>query len=281
MKTFLTMLLDTNNESVLNAIEKNTHFSWMPGILAFIISVIALIAAIFSAWYAWKTYRYQKQTEQNTSRLSMSEQRRLLADMIRHLYRNMVVSYSIKVKMLALKFGAYPSEEHLKKLKVNLNDIHLNLFYRNDKEHRMMDKLYMELRNYNIEIDVICQHFKNPTIDGETKKRDLDTLCFKCYYLTGSLVDALGKIWDNNSDGFMEEAKLIIKEVMREKNEKGGIPYESPFEPYRNPESFYVNKIFKDDSDEFYKGFDENVRRECGKNEEKSEKIHMIKFVNE
>lgn len=279
MITFLSVLLDSNNDSVLNAIEKNTHFSWMPGILAFIISVIALIAAIWSAWYAMQTYNYQKLTEENTSRLSLSEQRRLLADMIRHLYRNMVVSYTIKVKMEALKFGAYPSEEHLMKLMVNLNDIHLNLFYRNDKEHRMMNKLYMELRNYNIEIDVICQHFKDPTIDDETKKRDLDTLCFKCHYLTGSLVDALGRIWDNNQDGFIEEARGIIIEVIREKNERGGIPYEVPFEPYRNPESFYVKRIFKNSSDEFYKGFDENVRRECGMNEEKSEKIHMIKFV--
>ena len=55
--------------------------------------------------------------------------------------------------------------------------------------------------------------------------------------------------------------------------------YEPSFEPYRNPESFYVKKIFVKDSEEFYKGFDENVRRECGKNEEKSDKIHMIRFA--
>lgn len=278
MNTFLTLLLDANYHSVLKAIEKNTHFSWMPGILAFIISVIALIAAISSAWYTWKTYTYQKQTEENTSRLSMPEQRRLLADMIRHLYRNMVVSYSVKVKMKEFSLRAYPSEEHLTKMKTNLNDIHLNLFYRNDAEHRMMNKLYMELRNYNYEIDVICQHFKDPTIDDKTKERDLDTLCFKCNYLTESIVKVLGFIWEHKEEGFLEEARGIIKEVTKEKNGRGDIPYAKPFEPYRNPESFYVKTIFANNSDEFYQGFDENVRHECGMNEEGADKIHMIEF---
>lgn len=279
MNPLLSVMLTANTDNVLHDIEKNTHFSLMPGKLAFIISVIALIAAVYSAWYTWKTYTYQKQTEENTSRLTKPEQRRLLTEMIRHLYRNMVVSYSIKVKMKAIGFGGYPSEEHLLKMMVNLNDIHLNLFYRSNKEHRMMNTLSVELRNYNIELDVICQHFKDPTIDKETKNRDLETLCFKSQYLTERIVQVLGVIWDHDEDGFVEEARGIIREVIREKNQRGGKPYESSFEPYRNPESFFVKKIFPKDSEEFYKGFDENVRRECGKNDEQSDKIHMIRFA--
>lgn len=276
---FLIPITDTP-DSVLQKIEENTHFSLMPGKITFIISVIALVAAVYSAWYTWKTYRYQKQTEENTSRLSKSEQRRLLLNMIRHLYRNMVVSYSIKVKMIACNFNSYPSEEHLQKMKVMLGDIHLNLFYKNDIEHRMMNTLLMELRNYNLEIDVICQHLKDRDIDEKTKERDLNTLCFKCYYLTENIVTILSKIWNVGEDEVIKEAQGIIREVIVEKNNLGGTPYDSPFEHYRNEESFYEKVIFADKKEEFYNGFDENVRRECGMNTEESDKIHMIKYAD-
>lgn len=265
-------------DHTLEAIERNTRFDWMPGIWAFIISVVALVASVISAWYAWRTYRYQKQTEMNTSRLSRAEQRRLLAEMVRHLYRNMVASYSLKVKMTAEEFAVYPSEEHLQKMKVVLDDIHLNLFYRNDSEHREMNKLYMELRNYNLEIDVICQHFKDPHIDRDTKERDLGTLLFKSNYLTKRIVFLLGNIWENNEKAFYEEARDIITNEIADKNRQAGTPYDQPFKPYRNPDSYYISTLFADNLKPFLDGFDENVRRECGKNAEGHDKIHMIKF---
>lgn len=278
--SYFLVTFTASSDAVLQKIEENTHFSLMPGKITFIISVIALVAAVFSAWYTWKTYKYQKQTEENTSRLSKSEQYRLLSNMIRHLYRNMVVSFSIKVKMIASNYNSYPSEEHLQKMKVLLDDIHLNLFYKNDIEHRMMNTLLMELRNYNLEIDVICQHLKNRDIDEKTKERDLGTLCFKCYYLTENIVTILSKIWNVGEDNVIKEAQGIIEDVIDEKNNLGGTPYDAPFEPYRNEDSFYEKVIFADKKEVFYNGFDENVRRECGMNTEKSDKIHMIKYAD-
>ena len=248
----------------------------MPGKWAFIISIFALIAGVTSALYTYFTYKSQKDTERNTSLLNMSEQRRLLAEMMRHLYRNMVVSYSIEVKMKAKDFKVYPSEEHLKKMQVVLGDIHLNLFYRSDRDHREMNKLYMELRNYNLELDVICDHFRNPDVDIETKNRDLRTLWFKCSYLTMRITKLLGQIWEQNDKSFYEEARYIILEETDQKNKMADNAYTEPFEPYDNKESFYVKELFADDPDKFLKGFNENVRHECGTNTEGAEKIHMI-----
>ncbi|MCH5312646.1 MAG: hypothetical protein J1E57_11960 [Prevotella sp.] len=271
VQVILQVALNTTKQ--LEQIVKNTEYDWMPG---FIISLFALFAGITSAIYAYLTYKSQKDTELNTSRLNPDEQRLLLIGMLRHLYRNFVISYSINVKMKAKDFMVYPSEEHLKKMQVVLTDIHLNLFYRSDEKYHDMNKLYMELRNYNMELDVICNHFRNPDIDIETKKRDLRTLCFKCDYLTKRITNLIGKIWYQDETSFHREARHIIVEETKEKNKMPGDSYTESFEPYNNVNSFYAKELFANEPDTFFNGLNENVRHECGTNSEGAEKIHMI-----
>lgn len=263
----------------LEQIAENTAFTWLPAKATFTISILAFIAGVISTIYTICTFISQKKTERNTGLLNMSEQRRLLIEMIRHLYRNMVVSYSIAVKMKAKNFMVYPSEEHLKKMSVELGDIHLNLFYRSDKEHQEINKFYMEVRNYNMELDVICDHFRNPDIDTETKERDLRTLCFKCDYLTMRIITILNLVvWDENqaTQNCFQEARDIIEKEIKEKNSMPGIAYTENFKPYDNQNSFYAKELFANDTENFLNGFNENVNHECGTNSEGAEKIHMI-----
>ena len=189
-----------NISSMMETTANNTTFGWLPDGIDLTIAGVALLFS-FVTWLA------QWRTERNTSRMSMKEQKLLLTDMVRHFYRNLVVCYSMKVKMEKEDFKVYPSEEHLLKLKVNLDDIHLNLFYKKDEFHNLMNDLYVKLRNYNIEIDVICEHFKSKSLEikeenrdpHEIKKRDLDTLIFKSGFLTQQIVEAIGQIWYKDS----------------------------------------------------------------------------------
>lgn len=261
----------------LKQIADNTSFnSWVPAKTAFWASVISAILAFISALFAIFTFISQKQTERNTGKLNMSEQRWLLVEIVRHLYRNMVVSYSIEVKMRAKNFMVYPSEEHLKKMKVELTDIHLNLFYRSDTKHQDMNKFYMELRNYNTELDIICDHFRNPAIDIATKERDLRTLRFKCAYLTKRITELITLIWEEGQEEQVyTEARDIINKEINEKNAASGQVYADSFDLYQNEESFYA-RLFNSDKAHFFSRFNENVRHECGLNSEGAEKIHMI-----
>lgn len=184
-----------NINSLMETTANNTAFGWLPSGIDLTIAGVALLFSIIT-WIA------QKRTERNTSRMSLKEQKLLMTDMIRHFYRNLVVCYTMKVKMEKEGFAMYPSEEHLLKLKVNLEDIHLNLFYKNNAQHNLMNDLYVKLRNYNIEIDVICEHFKKASPEynddrdqHELKKRDLDTLIFKSSFLTQQIVETIGTIW--------------------------------------------------------------------------------------
>lgn len=172
----------------------NTEKDWrydgwnLFGIITFLIASGSLTAAII-------TFLSQRKTEKNTKKLSQDMQRCLLNELLRHLYRNYVILYSIRTKLDDVDFKGYPSEEHFKKFKIPLNNIHLDSFYGKDREFRLMHILYLNLRNYNEEIDVAEQHFLNPAISRDVKVEDLDTLEFKIYYLTERIVDTIRNIW--------------------------------------------------------------------------------------
>ena len=145
----------------------NTTFEfWWDGFNIFI-AVTALVFSVF-------TFCSQNKTSRNTKKLSQHAQRNLLLDLVRHLYRNLVITYTVKTKLEDILYKGYPSEEHLIKLKVPMENIHLEAFYGNDRMYEVMHNLYLNLRNYNEEIDVACIHFKDTNLSEEVKKRDLN-----------------------------------------------------------------------------------------------------------
>ncbi len=172
--------------------------------------------------------------------------------------------------MKAENFGVYPSEEHLVKLKIPMENIHLEVFYGEEDKYTKMHDLYLKLRNYNTEIDIICRHFMDRTIDAKTKQRDLDTLKFKCGFLSKCILDTFKKIWnlDKTKDA-MEQIKSSHANNVRgdksvdENMNKDMDKYAGNFEGYETEISHWLN---------------EDVQVESGQNSLKSEKIHMIKF---
>lgn len=285
---------DMSNEyGAILQVENNTRQHWWYddwncfGIFTFIVALASLIIG-------WITYNAQKKTEENTtktqrntSKLNLEEQKSLLSDMIRHFYRNYVVSLALGIKLEAEKdgdkFRGYPSEEHLLKMAVNLDDVHLNLFYQENEQHHLVHKLFVMLRNYNIELSVICDHLKSQQIDYATKVRDLQTLSFKCYYLPGEIIKVIGGIWyDGDEKAYEAEARQrIIAEQKKNREDNADVTkhYEGNVTLNVPSDSYYLKTLFANQQADFLADLRQDVIIEAGRNKSDSPKIHIIPFV--
>lgn len=205
---------------VMARIEDNTHQRPMTdgwnlyGFAAFAIAVL-------SAALSWYTFKAQQKTESNTKKLSQHTQRHLLNELLRHLYRDYVIIYTMRTKMEEIGYEGYPSEEHYVKLKIPMENIHLDAFYGEDQKFRLMHVLYLNLRNFNDEVDVALQHAKDRKLSREVKDEDFDTLEFKVSLLTEKIITTINQIW---GDGHTEDMKTALKlSLSGETNAKSNI----------------------------------------------------------
>ncbi|MBR5613240.1 MAG: hypothetical protein IKW43_08910, partial [Bacteroidaceae bacterium] len=161
-------------------------------IAALVTSFIAMMYTIFTYKAQQLTEMHSAQTQGNTQRISLQAQKGLLEDLVRHLYRNLVVTYAIKSKMKYFGYNnVYPSEEHLIKLKVPIHNIHLEAFYSDDMHYKKINELYLQLRNYNEEVEVALKHFCDPQMPEKVKERDFGTLIFKPGFLAKNILTIL------------------------------------------------------------------------------------------
>lgn len=205
--------------AIMSMIEENTHqddvkdgwnlYGW-----------IAFFLSFFSLGVGFYTFYAQKRTEGNTKKLSKDMQRALLVELTRHLYRNLVIIRTIRTKMTDIDYKGYPSEEHFEKLKIPMNNIHLDSFYGNDRHFQSMHNLYLNLRNYNEEIKVAEKHFVNPMLSKEVKEEDLDTLEFKVFFLTERILETIYRIWGNVDDSLKDNEERKDKMDKDPRNQK-------------------------------------------------------------
>lgn len=204
-----------NEYGAMLKIADNTSFDtkakvgWWVAIFAFIVSGVSMYYAIITYKAQTRTERNTQKAEENTKRVSQEAQRKLLNELLRHLYRNYVITYTMRTKMIDINYEGYPSEEHFIKLKVPMENIHLDAFYGEDQKFQYMHVLYLNLRNYNDEIEIAMKHIIDPDMAKETKDEDFDTLEFKVSYLTGRIIETIYKIW-----GESESIKREMLEAM-------------------------------------------------------------------
>ena len=272
---------------------QNTALCWYDFHTLFV-AVLALLASLVAVYYARETYESQKLTQENTlktqgntQRISLESQKGLLIDLVRHLYRNLVVTYAIKTKLKHWGYGkCYPSEEHLLKLKVPVENLHLDAFYENNDNYKKINKLYLLLRNYNVEIDVALNHFPQCEIDASIKEHDLDTLMFKPGFLVEKIMEFLCQLYPDKQDIMYREAYDIVCDAAKDNQSKRhGEAWPYDFIPYENENSQFITKLFVHMSGsnatyEFLQQFNVDALIECGYNENESEKIYMIKYAN-
>jgi len=266
------------------------------------IAGLSLIVAIIGVIISWFNYKEQKNTQLNTRLLTPDKQIGILIDMVRHLYRNLVVTRTIETKMRAFNFQAYPSEEHLVKLQIPLEQIQLDSFL--NMNFATLSHLNFVFRNYNEEIRIIKDHLKDPSLSREVKERDLETLTFKCgflasriYYLFNDDPEKEQEKWISRKDNNIATAFIHTIEQAQISNSysRGNaiLPaIEKAITPYENENDLFM-EIF--DSEEqkraFWEGLNRDIRIECG-NKQKAEdmvkpyfkydyttdKIYMIKL---
>ncbi len=272
----------SSDYSIMAKIEDNTHQDpitdgWN------VYGIAAILISFFSLIVSWYTFYSQRKTEGNTKKLSKDMQRSLLIDLIRHLYRNLVIVYTMRTKMDDIDFKGYPSEEHFEKLKIPMNNIHLDAFYGNDEQFKSMHVLYLNLRNYNEEIDVAERHILNPELSRETKIEDLDTLEFKVSYLTERIINTIDEIWGLNEGIVQEMKKTIDVSLSGKTNATDNIDVEGSgdFVPLKieDLKKTAYNKLFSDDElIGVCEIFNNDVKEERKKNNRGVWKVRMIRF---
>ncbi|MDE5659405.1 MAG: hypothetical protein K2I28_00780 [Muribaculaceae bacterium] len=141
--------------------------------------ILAFIIALVSLYYACKAYRSQKETERNTMKITKESQFMLMIDYFRHFYANLIASKSIVAKLDNRFHTHYPSEEHIRKLGVDTDALHPEVFFHSKEKYHHIHELLMLVNNYNTELGVAEKHLCTQNLIAEAKLRDLNTLIFK------------------------------------------------------------------------------------------------------
>lgn len=180
---------------------------------------LAIIIASLSLVIALMTFHSQKNTENNTTKLSDEGQRLLLIDYLRHFYCNHVILLTLE-NLFENKYDThYPSEEHLLKLKVDQDAIHLESFNRDASRYGQMHKLLLMLRNYNIDIDVAVRHLTDPKLNKDFKVRDFNALITKTKTLSQNIYDKIEHYWPG-SPNRRDIRRAIVNEAAGRENIK-------------------------------------------------------------
>jgi len=278
-----------NEYGAILQVEHNTRPHWCSddwnlfGVLSFAVALVAFIVSVFTFRYTKKTFIAQIKTEGNTKKLSQDAQRQLLNDLLRHLYRNYVITYTMRTKMVDIGYKGYPSEEHFEKLKIPMENIHLDAFFGEDEKFQPLHVLYLNLRNYNDEVEVAMKHMINPAIDIATKDEDFDTLEFKVSFLTGKIIDTIYKIWGKGENYKDDMRKAINFSLSGETNATNNIdvPDSGKFKALTldTLEKTNYSKLFSgDELKKVVEAFNNDVHEERKRNERGSWKVRMIVY---
>ncbi len=177
---------------------------------------IALAVSLISLVFVACTWISQEKTQKNTMRISPEIQKDLLIDIFRHSYRNIMVLYAVEARLKDHLDTHYPSEEHIQKLKVNNEAIYPEAFVYEPVKCRVMENFKLNLRNTNIEIDVITDHLKDPNMHIEIKRRDLQLLKKRIEYVIKRTDEVIKDLWG-------EKHKDIINSAIEYVDEKAAV----------------------------------------------------------
>lgn len=175
---------------------------------------LAILIAFISLVIAWLMAVWQKRTERNTMKITKEGQIGLLVDYVRHFYTNLVVVASVSEKLDGRYATHYPSQEHFRKLTVDLEVLHPEAFFHSKEKYELVHKLLVLLRNYNIEVDVAEEHICSPELLAEAKERDFNTLLFKPNLFCKSFLNCIRELSDKSypfSERFYRKYPALVR----------------------------------------------------------------------
>ena len=277
----LTEAKETNYEnSVTTIIEDITN----PGrydCVTLLVSMASLVVSLI-------TYNSQEKVAENTRQVSLNVQRDFLFDLVRHLYRNMVVMWAITNMVRENKYKIYPSSLHLLKAQIPIDDIHPELFVNNDDKYKIVNKLLLQARNYNIELEEASKVFENSDLSDEVKEYYIKTLLLKPAQISNLVIEVLESLSYSNSknspksniNNIITRCKSII-ESSHNKNIVDNKDCERKNITIANiGETKYFDKLYNSEEEKilFKEILNEDAYIECGKNKEGGDKLLMIKY---
>lgn len=157
--------------------------------LAVLIALLSFCIACLSLFYAIKTLKSQRQTEKNTLPIiNLDIQRFQLCDLIRKLLDGHMRLTALWHMLNNHAFKVYPTERILRLIKIPQDIIHIELFYNNYVYYRCMQGLIDMIDDYNTSIDILENHLKDSSVDG-------DFLYNEFFHITNKN-DSLAESWD-------------------------------------------------------------------------------------
>ncbi|MDR2882157.1 MAG: hypothetical protein LBU98_00025 [Alistipes sp.] len=227
---------------------------WLLGI-----TILSLMIAFVSTWYAFRSWYWTKvaATKVAELRIKTDAQKETLWDIVRHLYRNKVVLCAIERK-IGKEYGenglakCYPSEEHIHKLKVLAEDLHLDRFEcTRPGHHNMLHEFELHLRNYNTKVDVTAEHLRSTGVPVGIKEEDLRFLGGESETLTEKILELMyvteGK---NDSENFGPQKKEYYKEICKRLIER----YEKDYEDVEKTYPTELREVKGRKHDPYYDG---------------------------
>lgn len=172
--------------------------------IAIIIAVASLLVAILAAWW-------QHKTEKNTMKITEDGQFDLLVDYFRHFYANIIVALAVYHKLDKRYETHYPSEEHFRKLTVELDVLHPEAFFHSKDKYNSIHNLYLLIRNFNSECGVAEEHVCKKSIVSPAKERDMNTLIFKQDYFVGRFSNCIKELCMPKRKSSKAEEKVSIR----------------------------------------------------------------------
>ncbi len=213
----------------------------------------AVVASIAALAVSALTLVSQNKVAENTSMLSYKAQEQALYDLVRHLYRNMVVMWAILNRIddaaqrsvrraegtppakSADKYGKYPSELHLIKAQAPIDNIHPELFVNDDCNYSDVNNMLLQLRNYNTELGIAANQLKEQNLTKDDKDYYIDTLLLKPAQLTNLVIKVLAALkgfnlqaqWDMEILNLLDKrCPKLWKRYMRRCNKEYNISLE-------------------------------------------------------
>lgn len=173
--------------------------------MAISLSILAIVLSVITAILQW-------QTERNT-RMSLSMKAQvyesILKSLLNDLYRIQCDIISLQIILIENDFRSYPTDRFLKNMMIRFDDSNLDSFLVvfNKKNKSKVEEHYLKMQeinrltqNYNVSLEMLMEHLKDPSIDKNTKLFDFSVINNNISFLSQKILQTAVFIYGKNSD---------------------------------------------------------------------------------
>ena len=218
------------NSSLEQQIERNTKDTALNTkkgeyeVTTIILSGLAFIIASITLFYTYRTFKSQRVTQRNTTPIfTKDKQFEVIQSITRQVIDSFLRAGAIKIHLASLKKGTLLSEVNFVSNYIDVNELHLELFYNSsvrdgfldETEYSLMSSLKAKISAYNWCSEIVSKHFIDDDKDYDSVIEEFDT-----YILRGS-IDLLCKIREVSKENFQEKTDIrdeIVKYIWFRKN---------------------------------------------------------------